>query len=74
MGQDLKYGKITTEHGSIPEDEPVFVLRAQDALALFALDAYGETVWMACCTPGFRADVRSAVDSFRKWPKKKLPD
>lgn len=30
MATDRKYGKITLENGSIGEDEPVFVFRAQD--------------------------------------------
>lgn len=74
MGQDLKYGKVTTEHGSIPEDEPVFVLRGQDALATFALDEYREAAWKTCRTPEFRDKVDQARENFRKWPKKKLPD
>jgi hypothetical protein len=32
MGYDLKYGKVTTEHGDIPDDEPVVVFRAKDKL------------------------------------------
>lgn len=32
MGIDLKYGKVTLEHGDIGEDEPVIVFRAKDAL------------------------------------------
>lgn len=30
MGYDRKYGKVTTEHGNIPDDEPVIVFRARD--------------------------------------------
>jgi len=30
MGHDRKYGKVITEHGSIPDDEPVIVFRARD--------------------------------------------
>lgn len=30
MGYDRKYGKVTTEFGSIPETEPVIVFRARD--------------------------------------------
>lgn len=30
MGYDGKYGKVTTEHGDIPDDEPVIVFRARD--------------------------------------------
>lgn len=32
MAIDLKYGRVTIEHGDIGEDEPVVVFRAQDAL------------------------------------------
>lgn len=30
MGIDNKYGRVTLEHGSIGEDEPVVVFRARD--------------------------------------------
>lgn len=30
MAIDLKYGKVTLEHGTIGEDEPVVVFRATD--------------------------------------------
>lgn len=33
MGYDGKYGKVTTEHGDIGEDEPVIIFRAKDKLA-----------------------------------------
>jgi hypothetical protein len=32
MAIDAKYGRVTLEHGTIGEDEPVVVFRAQDAL------------------------------------------
>lgn len=32
MAIDAKYGRVTVENGSIGEDEPVVVFRAQDAL------------------------------------------
>lgn len=32
MAIDHKYGKVTLEHGSIGEDEPVVVFRASDTL------------------------------------------
>lgn len=40
MGYDSKYGKVTTEHGDIPDDEPVIVFRAQDKLSTDVLTAY----------------------------------
>lgn len=32
MAHDRKYGQVTLERGTIGEDEPVMVFRAQDAL------------------------------------------
>lgn len=32
MAIDLKYGRVTVEHGTIGEDEPVVVFRGRDAL------------------------------------------
>ncbi len=40
MGYEKKYGQVSTEHGDIPDDEPVFVLRAQDQAMVATLDAY----------------------------------
>ena len=40
MGFDLKYGVVTTEHGEIPDDEPVIMFRARDALTLGVLAHY----------------------------------
>jgi hypothetical protein len=30
VGFDRKYGRVTTEHDDIPDDEPVIVFRARD--------------------------------------------
>ena len=40
MGIDIKYGRVTTEFGDIPDDEPVVVFRAQDENLLGLLSAY----------------------------------
>lgn len=40
MGVDGKYGRVSTEHGSIGEDEPVIVFRAQDATTPALIQAY----------------------------------
>jgi hypothetical protein len=40
MGFDRKYGKVTTEHGEIPDDEPVIVFRARDKLVPAMLTTY----------------------------------
>jgi hypothetical protein len=40
MGIDNKYGRVTLEHGTIGEDEPVVVFRAQDRLLPKLLKVY----------------------------------
>jgi hypothetical protein len=40
MGTDRKYGRVTTEHGDIPEDEPVMVFRGRDAEVPAMLEFY----------------------------------
>jgi hypothetical protein len=42
MAYESKYGRITTERGSLGEDEPAFLIRAQDRLACPAVSAYHE--------------------------------
>ena len=48
MGFDLKYGRVTTEHGEIPDDEPVIVFRARDALTPKLIGIY----WNLCQAAG----------------------
>lgn len=40
MGYDRKYGRVTTERGTIGDDEPVVVVRAQDRLMPYLLEYY----------------------------------
>lgn len=40
MGIDNKYGRVTTERGTIGDDEPVVVFRAQDKLLPKVMDIY----------------------------------
>ena len=48
MGYDRKYGKVTTEFGTIGEDEPVVVFRAQDKLLVDVMAYY----MMRCAKAG----------------------
>lgn len=41
---ETKYGQIVAEFKDIPEDEPLFLLRGQDALAPQAIEAYASLV------------------------------
>lgn len=40
MALDSKYGKIIAERKQFHSDEPVFVLRAKDVIAPYAVEAY----------------------------------
>lgn len=42
MGFDGKYGRVTTEHGNIPDDEPVIVFRGRDRIVPAMLRFYRE--------------------------------
>ncbi len=73
MAWEGKYIVTRRDGTPIPEDEPVFVIRAQDKLAHEAITAYMELAGRYQCdflTPGLRAHL-AAVD---EWPVKKWPD
>ena len=75
MGYDLKYGKVTLENKQIPDDEPVFVLRAQDKLAVVALVAYLEAAHVQSnMNAGALDSLFQTLSNFRNWPNRKLPD
>lgn len=40
MGIDGKYGRVTTERGTIGDDEPVVVFRAQDKMLPKLMEIY----------------------------------
>lgn len=48
MGYDRKYGRVITEHGDIPDDEPVIVFRARDKTVPHLLAYY----LMLCTSAG----------------------
>jgi hypothetical protein len=71
MAISKKYGKITI--GKIGDEEPVFILRAQDKLAEPAIRMY--KVLAASHGLSLANDLETSIDEFRKWGgKKKMPD
>jgi hypothetical protein len=79
MGQDGKYGLVTTEHGDIPDDEPVIVFRARDKTTLQLLAAY----YYLCMAYGSPARhlllIKSAEARFKQWQQEhpdevRIPD
>lgn len=74
MPHDLRYGLVLLEYGNIPEEEPVFVIRARDELA--------ETTLAQYCTAARARGVDQAVidrvcaanRQMAAWTNKRLPD
>lgn len=71
MAVSGKYGKI--DIGNIKDDEPVFVLRAQDRLASYAIELY-RSLAESHGSP-VAGNIQKDIDNFRNWQgPKKLPD
>lgn len=69
-GIDSKYGPQNIK--GVPSNEPVFVLRAQDAHAVFMLFEYQRLVGSHNKHMEERMDL--VIARFRAWSPKKLPD
>jgi len=71
MAQSGKYGKVDIPN--IGEDEPVFILRAQDKLAETAIALYQALA--ASHGAKTAADLEAEIHRFRQWEgARKLPD
>lgn len=67
MGFDRKYGRVTTEHGDIPDDEPVIVFRGRDRLLVAVLDEYVRQC-AAAGSPQRHVDiVQTSREKIRQW-------
>lgn len=58
----------------IPDDEPVFLLRAQDATAADTVRYWANQAEAAGAAPAILQAARSHADLMDAWPKKKVPD
>jgi hypothetical protein len=71
MAVSKKYGRINIS--KIGDDEPVFILRAQDLLAGPAIETY-EILTRSHHLP-LAEQVKAEIDRFKSWTgPKKLPD
>jgi hypothetical protein len=70
MGYENKYGKITTEYGDIPADEPVILFRARDSQAIYAIQEYLDCCSAAHCTPQHVEGIQAALDKFTDYQDK----
>lgn len=58
----------------IPDDEPVFLLRAQDMFAAGCVELWAQLAENAGVDADTVAAVRAHAQAMRNWPVKKLPD
>ena len=71
MAVSSKYGKVNIS--KIGENEPVFILRAQDELAESAIRMYQSLA--ASHESKIAKSLDKEIDTFHKWPGvKKFPD
>jgi hypothetical protein len=71
MAISTKYGKVNIP--KIGDNEPVFILRAQDKLAEATIGMY--RLLAASHGSKLAASLDKEIESFRNWPGfKKLPD
>jgi len=68
------YNRIQDPAGLIPDDEPVMLLRAQDALALETLYLYLRACEMANIDRAMIHDLIIHMGRFALWIHRKLPD
>jgi hypothetical protein len=71
MALSGKYGKVNIPN--VGEDEPVFILRAQDKLAESAIEMYRSLV--GSHGSPLADELQKEIDAFRRWRgPKKMPD
>lgn len=67
MAIDTKYGQVTTERGTIGEDEPVVVFRAQDRLLPRLLKVYRIFCELAGSPPHHIKAIDEAAFVVKTW-------
>jgi hypothetical protein len=67
VGYDGKYGKVTTEHGDIPDDEPVIVFRARDKMVAPMLKFYLELCATNSSPPRHLSLIQRAAAEIARW-------
>jgi len=75
MPVDPKYGKVSLEkRPDVPDDEPVFVLRAQDVLASSIVEDYSRDYFEATGDAAGRDRIINQAMAMNSWHPRKIPD
>ena len=69
MALSEKYGRVTTQIGSLQDDEPVFILRARDRLAPQLLTQYRKMSQEAGSSPFHLTQIGQAQETMIGWQK-----
>jgi hypothetical protein len=69
MAVDLKYGRVTTEFGTIGDDEPVVVFRAQDKLLPKVLVMYFTLCQKEGSPSQHLEKIVGAIEAVEEWQK-----
>lgn len=67
MASNVKYGHVTTEMGDIGENEPVFIIRAQDKTAPHMIAVYAAMADIAGAPPSFLDNLETAMEDMIQW-------
>lgn len=73
-GKYSKVDVVKADGTTIPDKEPVFVLRAQDILAPIVLQYYAEIYQAATGDFHHASEIRSFAQVMTTWTPRKLPD
>jgi hypothetical protein len=68
------YERFQDPLGLIPDDEPVFLIRGQDAISGQAVRAWAELAEINGADPEIIKRALDHADKMDRWPKKKTPD
>ena len=68
------YDRIQDPAGLIPEDEPVFLLRAQDLGASATVRVWADLAEGRGADPEMVANARRQANAMDAWATKKVPD
>lgn len=72
MARDIKYGKVTVEHGNIEDDEPVVVFRARDVLLDTVLAVYSALCKKAGSSDQHLNLIEETRNQVNKWQNDNL--
>lgn len=68
------YNRFQDPLNLIPEDEPVFLLRAQDKLAWHLVKIYSWVAGLAGASEEMVRITKEHAEKMKAWPVKKIPD